>query len=83
MTNRQSLMRQSASAELAIQIVLDSLDSPHSKRAYERHLREFIAWFKATGQSESRVDEDERPQNGLRGVTDVTPSPMLWQGKSP
>jgi site-specific recombinase XerD len=44
------LMRQSAAAEVAIQTVLDSLDSPHSKRAYERHLREFIAWHRASGQ---------------------------------
>jgi integrase/recombinase XerD len=36
-------------AELAIQTVLDSLDSPHSRRAYERHLREFISWHLATG----------------------------------
>ncbi len=42
------LMRQDAAAELAIQTVLDSLDSPHSRRAYERHLREFIAWHRAS-----------------------------------
>ena len=30
---------------------LDSLDSPHSKRAYERHLREFIAWHRVSDQS--------------------------------
>src|SRR5262249_21481973 len=27
--------------------VLDSLDSAHSRRAYERHLREFIAWHQS------------------------------------
>ena len=42
------LMRQDAAAELAIQTVLDSLDSLHSRRAYERHLREFIAWHRAS-----------------------------------
>jgi integrase/recombinase XerD len=42
------LMRQDAAAELAIRTVLDSLDSPHSRRAYERHLREFIAWHRAS-----------------------------------
>jgi site-specific recombinase XerD len=45
------LMKQDAAADLAIQTVLDSLDSPHSRRAYERHLREFIAWHRSTGQS--------------------------------
>jgi site-specific recombinase XerD len=44
------LMRQDAAAEIAIQIVLDSLDSPHSRRAYERHLREFIAWHRSSEQ---------------------------------
>jgi integrase len=38
------LVRQDAAAEIAIQIVLDSLSSPHSRRAYERHLREFLVW---------------------------------------
>jgi len=47
----ESLIRQDASTEIAIQTVLDSLDSPHSKRAYERHLREFPAWHHATGQA--------------------------------
>jgi site-specific recombinase XerD len=45
------LIRQDAATELAIQIVLDSLDSPHSRRAYERHLREFIAWHQASDHS--------------------------------
>lgn len=49
MPNDQLLVRQGASAEVAIRTVLDSLDSPHSKRAYERHLREFIAWHRASG----------------------------------
>jgi site-specific recombinase XerD len=47
----ESLIRQDAATEIAIQTVIDSLDSPHSKRAYERHLREFIAWHAATGQA--------------------------------
>src|ERR1051325_8524432 len=45
------LIRQNQAAEVAIQIVLDSLDSPHSRRAYERHLREFIMWHRASGQA--------------------------------
>lgn len=44
------LIRQDTAAEVAIQTVLDSLDSPHSRRAYERHLRAFIAWHRSTGQ---------------------------------
>jgi site-specific recombinase XerD len=45
------LIRQDSATELAIQMVLDGLDSPHSRRAYERHLREFIAWHQSTGQT--------------------------------
>jgi site-specific recombinase XerD len=47
----QNLMRQDAAVQLIIQTVLDSLDSPHSRRAYERHLREFMAWHQATAQT--------------------------------
>ncbi len=46
----QALIRKTSSADLAIQMVLDSLTSAHSKRAYERHLREFMSWYKASGQ---------------------------------
>jgi len=45
----QALIRQDAATEIAIQTVLNSLDSPHSRRAYERHLRRFIAWHHASG----------------------------------
>jgi site-specific recombinase XerD len=45
------LIRQDEATELAIQIVLDSLDSPHSRRAYERHVREFIVWHQASDHS--------------------------------
>ena len=48
----QSLITQNAAVEITIQTVLDSLDSVHSRRAYERHLREFIAWHQTTGQTE-------------------------------
>src|SRR6266567_8221086 len=50
-TTGRSLTRRKGAAELAIQMVLDGLTSQHSKRAYERQLREFINWFAATGQS--------------------------------
>jgi len=46
----KDLIRQDATASV-IQIVLDSLDSPHSKRAYERHLREFICWYSESGET--------------------------------
>jgi site-specific recombinase XerD len=45
----ENLVRQDGATEIAIQIVLDSLDSAHSKRAYERHLREFITWHRDNG----------------------------------
>lgn len=48
----QNLITQNAAVEITIQTVLDSLDSAHSRRAYERHLREFIAWHQTTGQIE-------------------------------
>ncbi len=44
------LIRQDAIAEVAIQTVLDSLDSEHSRRAYRRHLKEFIVWHRTSGQ---------------------------------
>jgi integrase/recombinase XerD len=47
----ENLVRQDAATEIAIQTVLDSLDSPHSKRAYERHLREFLVWHRTSDQS--------------------------------
>lgn len=47
----ENLIRQDAATEIAIQTVLDSLDSSHSKRAYKRHLREFIAWHSSTAQA--------------------------------
>jgi site-specific recombinase XerD len=47
----KDLIRQDATATLLIQMVLDSLDSAHSKRAYERHLREFIRWHCESGET--------------------------------
>src|SRR5258706_2327866 len=44
------LIRRDAAAEIAIQTVLVSLDSEHSRRAYARHLRGFFAWHEAGGQ---------------------------------
>ena len=47
----QSLITQNAAIEITIQTVLDSLDSAHSRRAYQRHLREFITWHQTTAQT--------------------------------
>jgi len=34
-----------------IQIVLDAVDSPHTRRAYGRALNDFLAWYAETGQT--------------------------------
>src|SRR5215467_4932875 len=47
----ENLIRQDAATEITIQTVLDGLDSEHSRRAYERHLREFITWYRSTEQT--------------------------------
>ena len=47
----ENLIRQDSATQIAIQTVLDSLDSPHSRRAYGRHLREFIAWYGSSDQT--------------------------------
>lgn len=46
----QHLIRQGSAVDLTITTVLDSLNSRHSRRAYERHLREFIVWHQAREQ---------------------------------
>lgn len=62
----QSLITQNAAVEITIQTVLDSLDSAHSRRAYERHLREFIAWHRATDQTELNKATVQRYSAELR-----------------
>lgn len=47
----KDLIRQDATAAVVIQMVLDGLDSEHSKRAYERHLKEFIHWHRESGET--------------------------------
>lgn len=61
----KNLIRQDAATEITLQTVLDSLDSPHSRRAYERHLREFIAWHGTTGHPLSKATV-QRYTAGLR-----------------
>jgi site-specific recombinase XerD len=51
-TANQTLVKWGVTVEVAIQAVLDNLTSAHSRRAYERHLREFFAWHRDTGQGE-------------------------------
>src|SRR4029079_19771940 len=58
--------RQDAATQTAIQTVLDSLDSPHSRRAYERHLREFIAWYGSSDQTAINKATVQRYAAGLR-----------------
>ena len=36
--------------QAVIQVVTDSVDSPHSKRAYARAMRDFMRWYRETGQ---------------------------------
>ena len=38
-----------------VQIVLDAVDSPHTKRAYERALNDFLAWVADTGAVANRA----------------------------
>ena len=45
-----ALMSQSKADDIVIQIVLDGLGSPHSKRAYRRHLKHFAEWYRASGE---------------------------------
>lgn len=67
-------MRQDAAAEIAIQTVLDGVDSPHSRRAYERHLRDFMAWHRSTGQGPINKALVQRYAAGMReaGVSPAT-----------
>jgi hypothetical protein len=39
--------------EPLVALVLDSVTSPHSRRAYEAALKEFLAWWKAAGKPRS------------------------------
>ena len=62
----QALTKRKGSAEFAIQMVLDGLTSQHSKRAYERQLREFIRWFAKTGQGSMSKAVVQRYASDLR-----------------
>ncbi len=43
-TNIERVTQQRAEHQQVVQLVLDSVDSPHTKRAYQRALDDFLAW---------------------------------------
>src|SRR2546423_1198571 len=45
------LIRQGDNTAVIIQMVLDGLESEHTKRAYARHLKDFISWHAASGET--------------------------------
>ncbi len=61
------------STKKAIRIVLDSLTSEHSKRAYGRHLTAFLAWHRASGLGEISKSVVQRYAAELRELG-VSPS---------
>ncbi len=46
-----ALMRADDESEAIIEMAVAGLNSPHSRRAYRRALRDFMAWYKDTGQT--------------------------------
>lgn len=65
-TNALTVVDLSQAERAAIQIVLDTLPSEHSRRAYERALREFFAWRKSNGESDFNKASVQRYAAGLR-----------------
>jgi integrase len=49
-----------------VRMVVDGLDSPHSRRAYERAIRQFMAWHKDGGRKELSKAVVQRYVSGLR-----------------
>lgn len=47
----ETALAQLDGADVIVGMVIDGLSSEHSKRAYRRSLRDFMAWYKATGQA--------------------------------
>src|SRR5688572_27025336 len=62
-----TLIRKDLHTRVVVQIVLDGLDSAHSRRAYARHLQEFIAWHRASNQPLSKATV-QRYTSTLRGL---------------
>jgi len=46
-----ALIRADDKSQAIVEMVLDGLDSPHSRRAYRRALVDFMAWYRETGQT--------------------------------
>jgi len=46
-----ALIRSDGKAQAIVEMVVNGLDSEHSKRAYRRALVDFMAWYKETGQT--------------------------------
>lgn len=63
-----SLIRRSKNgyAEAIIRMVLDSLDSPNSRRAYERALTDFLLWHEAQGRPQLNKATVQRYATELR-----------------
>lgn len=57
-----------------IQMVVDGLDSPHSRRMYGRALRDFLAWYRDTRQSELSRRVVVRYVAHMRDELDMSPS---------
>lgn len=57
-----------ANNDTVIRMVLDSLTSEHSKRAYARHLTAFFSWHRASGQSEINKAVVQRYAAELHGA---------------
>jgi site-specific recombinase XerD len=45
----EKALTRSEQTDAVIQVVLDSVDSPHTKRAYQRALTDFMGWYQAVG----------------------------------
>lgn len=60
-----ALIRTDDKAQAVVQMVLDALDSPHSKRAYKRALTDFMTWYKETGQTRLSKSTVNRYRNHL------------------
>lgn len=74
-----TLVRISDAERAAIQIVLDALPSEHSRRAYERALREFFLWRRSTGSPPMTKALVQRYATVLRDERQLSPSAINQQ----
>lgn len=47
---RQPFRADADQVEALVSVVCDTVDSPHTKRAYARAIRDFLTWYRETGQ---------------------------------